>query len=392
MSRVLVGVTGGIAAYKAATVVSRLHERGEVRVLMTQAAEAFVAPLTFAALSDAEVLTDQGFLAGKGVPHVRLAEWAEVYVVVPCTANSLAEIALGLASNVVTAVALAARAPMVLVPAMETAMWQNPAIQGHVQLLRGRGVMVLEPDSGRLASGREGVGRLPEPEAILEAVYGALAFKDYAGVRAVVTAGPTREPLDPVRFLSNPSSGRMGFALARSLARRGADVTLVAGPVALPTPHGVRRVDVMTTQEMWEAVRAAMASGCDLVIGAAAPADFRPKVQATEKIPKEEQGSLLPIEPTVDIMGSLGRERAGRRRPVLVGFAAESGDARSGAREKRRRKLLDLVVGNNILEPGAGFGGDRNHVFLVGEDWDEEVAGTKDAVADHILDRVLPLL
>lgn len=392
MSRVLVGVTGGIAAYKVATVVSRLRDQGEVRVLMTYAATRFVTPLTFAALSDGDVVTDETFYGGTGgVPHVRLVDWAQAYVVAPCTANSFAEIALGLAGNVVTATALAFRRPMVVAPAMETAMWEHPMTQAHAEALRRRGVVVLEPAVGRLASGALGVGRMPEPEEILEAVAYVLANKDYAGRRAVVTAGPTREPLDPVRFLSNPSSGKMGYALARCLARRGADVVLVSGPTELPTPVGVRRVDVVTTEEMWQAVAEALRTPTDLFIGAAAPADFRPKERAGEKVPKEQMGPVLAIEPTVDI---IARVVQGRRegRPIVVGFAAETEDLRRRAEEKLQRKGLDVIVGNDVGERGAGFGSDRNHVHIISHGWSEEVAGTKEAIADHILDRVRGLL
>ena len=388
MSRILVGVTGGIAAYKVATVVSRLRDQGEVRVLMTRAATRFVAPLTFAALSDAPVVTDDNFYdSGGGVPHVRLVDWAQAYVVAPCTANTFAEMALGLASNVVSATALAFRRPMVVVPAMESGMWEHPTTQAHREALERRGVLVLEPKVGRLASGAQGVGRMPEPEEILEAVAFVLAPKDYQGVRAVVTAGPTREHLDPVRFLSNPSSGKMGYAFARCLARRGAAVTLVSGPTGLGAPAGVEVVRVTSTEEMAKAVFRS-AEGAALVVAAGAPADFRPREVAAAKIPKDGL-RLLPLEPTVDIVRELA---AWERRPFLVGFAAETGDVVAKAEAKRRAKGLDLIVGNDVTEEGAGFGSDRNHVHILGPGWHEEVAGTKEAVADYILDRIRDLL
>jgi phosphopantothenoylcysteine decarboxylase/phosphopantothenate--cysteine ligase len=388
VSRVLVAVTGSVAAYKAATVVSRLVERHEVWVLMTQAAEGFVQPATFAALSGREVLTEAVYRQGVRVPHVAAAAWAEAMAVVPASQYTLGLIAQGLAGNVVAATALSFRGPLLVAPAMESGMWEHPTTAAHVATLRARGVQVLEPATGRLASGAQGVGRMREPEEVVEAVEGLLAAKDLRGVRALVTAGPTREHLDPVRFLSNPSSGRMGYALARRLRDRGAEVTLVSGPTHLPAPFGVTCIPVVSTADMAAAVDR-LAAEVDVVIGAAAPADLKPVAPAAVKRRKGELGRTLAVEETVDILATLGRRPD---RPLLVGFAAETGDPRAEARRKRREKHLDLVVANDVAEPGAGFAVATNHVYILGDDGEEEVRGTKEEVADRILDRVRRLL
>ena len=395
--RIVLGVTGGIAAYKACDLVRRLVEAGgDVRVVMTEAATRLVAPLTFSALTGHETATDL-FDEGSPMAHITLAREAEAVVIAPATADFLAKAAGGHADDLLSTLLLACRAPVVLCPAMNTAMWEHPLTQANVarltELPRHR---IVPPDSGDLACGEAGAGRLPEPAVILEELLCALAPDDLEGRRVLVTAGPTREPVDPVRFLSNHSSGRMGFALARTARRRGAEVALVVGPTALPPPTGVEVVAVETAAELKEAV-VSRAAACDVVVKAAAVADVRPVSRAAVKQRKTELPAALPLARTEDVLATLGA--MGRDRPLLVGFAAETADLDEAGPAKLAAKGCHLLVANRIDEPGAGFGTETNRAVIYDRGGGREPvpeAGlppvAKDGLADRIWDRVIELL
>ena len=391
---VILGVGGGIAAYKACELVRLLVKGGaSVRVVMTPNATHFVGPLTFQALSGHPVLVDLLDPASEaGYGHLELARRADLLVVAPATANLLARLRAGMGDDAVTTTALACTCPVLLAPAMNTRMWEGPAVQENLASLRARGWHVVGPSSGELADGDVGEGRLADPVEIAAAAARILGPRDLAGRRVLVTAGPTREHVDPVRYLSNPSTGKMGFEVARAAARRGADVLLVSGPSALRDPDGVRVVRVSTAEEMAAAVLGA-AGEQDLLVAAAAVSDYRPRESLASKRKKTEGAESLELERTTDILATLGNRLAGQpHSPVLVGFAAETEDVVQNAREKLRRKHCDLVVANAVGAPGAGFGSDRNRVSLVGLAEVVEVEGTKGEVADFILDRVVPLV
>lgn len=391
---VILGVGGGIAAYKGCEVVRLLVKGGaSVHVVMTPNATRFVGPLTFQALSGHPVLVDLLSPASEaGYGHLELARRADLLVVAPATANLLARLRAGMGDDAVTTTALACTCPVLLAPAMNTRMWEGPAVQENLAALRARGWHVVGPSSGELADGDVGEGRLADPVEIVAAAARILGPRDLAGRRVLVTAGPTREHIDPVRYLSNPSTGKMGFELARAAARRGADVLLVSGPSALRDPDGVRVVRVSTAEEMAAAVLGA-AGEQDLLVAAAAVSDYRPRESLPSKKKKTDGPDSLELERTTDILATLGNRLAGQpHSPVLVGFAAETEDVVQNAREKLRRKHCDLVVANAVGVPGAGFGSDRNRVSLVGLVDVVEVEGTKGEVADSILDRVVPLV
>jgi phosphopantothenoylcysteine decarboxylase / phosphopantothenate---cysteine ligase len=391
---VILCVGGGIAAYKACEVVRLLVKGGaDVRVAMTPNATRFVGALTFQALSGHPVLLDLlDPTQDASYGHLELARRADLLVVAPATADLLARLRAGMGDDAVTTTALACTCPVLLAPAMNTRMWEGPAVQENLAALRARGWHVVGPESGELADGDVGAGRLAAPEEIAAEAARLLGPRDLAGRRVLVTAGPTREPLDPVRYLSNPSTGKMGFEVARAAARRGADVLLVSGPTELRAPDGVRVVRVATAEEMAAAVLGE-AEGQDLVVAAAAVSDYRPAEVSAVKKKKADGPETLRLERTPDILATVGERLAGRpRSPVLVGFAAETEDVVPNAREKLRRKRCDLVVANAVGAPGAGFGGDRNRVSIVDSARVEEVEGTKGAVADAILDRAVPLL
>jgi phosphopantothenoylcysteine decarboxylase/phosphopantothenate--cysteine ligase len=365
--RVLLGVSGGIAAYKSAELVRRLRARGhEVRCALTRSAVSFVTPLTLEVLSGRPVYQEEYLAAGgPGATgeeaHIAAAAWAEVLCMAPATTHVLARLALGLADDFLTTTALAFTGPMVVAPAMHSSMWEKPTTRQHAAALRGRGVWFAGPVEGPLASGEVGMGRMAEPEAIVEAVEAAAGLGPLAGRTVLVTAGPTHEPLDPVRFLGNRSSGKMGFALAAEAARRGARVVLVAGPVALASPPGVQRVDVVTAREMERAVRE-QAPAADLVVMAAAVADFRPRTIAPGKIKKEEGlPAAIELEENPDILAGL---RAVAPRAVLVGFAAETGDLDRHARAKLERKGADFLVANDVSRRDIAFESEANEVTV----------------------------
>jgi phosphopantothenoylcysteine decarboxylase/phosphopantothenate--cysteine ligase len=391
---VVLGVGGGIAAYKAVEIARAVVKgRGAVRVAMTPAATRFVGPLTFQAVSGAPVLTD---LFDSSVEqtygHLGLARAADLFVVAPATADLLARLRAGMADDAVTTTALAVTCPVLLAPAMNTRMWKNAAVQENLAALRARGWHVVGPGSGSLADGDFGEGRMAEPSEIALAAARLLGNVDLAGRRVLVTAGPTREPIDPVRFISNPSSGKMGYALAAVAARRGAEVILVSGPVAIPEPSGVRVIHVDTAEEMARAVEPE-ASAMDLFIAAAAVSDYRPKVVAEHKIKKGPGSETLELARTPDILAGLGERYGGKAGgPVLVGFAAETEEVITRAREKLKTKKCDLVVANKVGAPGAGFGGDTNRVALVSQTELAEIEGPKEKVAEAILDWIVPVL
>jgi phosphopantothenoylcysteine decarboxylase/phosphopantothenate--cysteine ligase len=398
--RILLGVTGGIAAYKICTLASHLTQAGaEVDVVMTAAAARFVAPLTFQALTGRPVYTDLWEAPGEGLPthisHVGLAHATDLLVIAPATANTMAKLATGLADNMLTTLALAADCPVLLAPAMDVGMWAHSATQANVEVLRTRSVHFAGPNRGRMASGLEGEGRLVEPDELLGHLRRILGLGGaLAGRSVVVTAGPTREFLDPVRFLSNPSSGRQGFALAQSALDRGATVTLISGPTSLNTPVGARRVNVSTTEEMEDATQEAIRQA-DLLVMAAAPADFRPTVSAVQKI-KKGQGALdLELQRTPDILAAVAASRRESGFPRLVfGFAAETQDLVKNARAKLEAKKLDLIVANDVTAIDAGFGAETNRVLFILRDGRVEPLPllSKTAVADAVLDRAVALL
>ncbi len=387
----LLGVTGGVAAYKACILTRLLVAAGaSVRVAMTHAATRFVGVETFAALSGHRVYTDLWEQPGE-VIHVRLAREADIAVVAPATANVLAKLALGIADDLLTSTLLEATCPLVLAPAMHTGMWEHPATIGNVRTLGERGATIVGPVSGSLAAGDEGMGRLAEPRDILSAMENVVRRgRDLADRRIVVTAGPTWEPIDPVRFVGNRSSGKMGFAVAAEAFARGADVTLVVGPGTGTPPAGVRTIDVTTAEEMRRAVKAA-SEGTDAVVMAAAVADFRPAEQAPSKIKKSSGVPALKLVPTPDILAELGAKDP---RPVLVGFAAETEDFGSSARSKLRSKSLDLMVVNEVGRAGTGFGSDTNHAAILSRSGKDEPLRdwTKRELASAICDRLAELL
>ncbi|HEX9235241.1 MAG TPA: bifunctional phosphopantothenoylcysteine decarboxylase/phosphopantothenate--cysteine ligase CoaBC [Actinomycetota bacterium] len=384
--RVLLGVAGGIAAYKVAILTRLLVEAGaEVQVVMTAAATRFVGPDTFAALTRHPVHSGV-FERTDEVLHVRLAHEADVVVVAPATANVVAKLALGLADDLVTSTLLEARCPLVVAPAMHTGMFEHAATQEHLRTLVERGAVVVGPATGPLAAGDTGIGRMSEPEEIFAAVLAAVGPSDLSGRTILVTAGPTHEPIDPVRFVGNRSSGRMGFAVASEASRRGATVTLIAGPVSLADLPGMEVIRVETAEQMAQAVLE-RSSSADAVVMAAAVADFRPDRTAAHKLKKDQGPPDLTLVPTTDILGTLGKRK---EHQVLVGFAAETQDLDASARRKLVEKNLDLIVVNEVGRPGTGFGSTTNRAAILaaaGEDapvreW------TKAELAAAICDRI----
>lgn len=388
---VVLGVTGGIAAYKACELTSRLRKAGaQVYVIMTKNACQFVAPLTFETLSNHPVATDT-FARPETweVEHVALAKRADVFVIAPATANILAKMACGLADDMLSTTVLATRAPVLVAPAMNTGMWDNPATQENVERLQQRGVHFIGPEGGFLACGDTGAGRMSEPKDIFDAIEKLLAMQqDLAGLSVLVTAGPTQERLDPVRFITNRSSGKMGYAIAAAAAARGASVTLVTGPTSLPIPQGVNAVRILSTQELYDQMLA-LCPKMDVVIQAAAPADFTPETVADQKIKKQGNEPLvIRLTQTPDVAAAVGKTK--KEGQTLVGFAAETNDVLQNAQKKLAKKNLDLIVANDVTAPGAGFDVDTNIVTFVTQDGLEKLPKMKKAeVADVLLDRIL---
>lgn len=388
---VVLGVTGGIAAYKACELTSRLRKAGaQVYVIMTKNACQFVTPLTFETLSNHPVATDT-FARPETweVEHVALAKRADVFVIAPATANILAKMACGLADDMLSTTVLATRAPVLVAPAMNTGMWDNPATQENVERLQQRGVHFIGPEGGFLACGDTGAGRMSEPKDIFDAIEKLLAMQqDLAGLSVLVTAGPTQERLDPVRFITNRSSGKMGYAIAAAAAARGASVTLVTGPTSLPIPQGVNAVRILSTQELYGQMLA-LCPKMDVVIQAAAPADFTPETVADQKIKKQGNEPLvIRLTQTPDVAAAVGKTK--KEGQTLVGFAAETNDVLQNAQKKLAKKNLDLIVANDVTAPGAGFDVDTNIVTFVTQDGLEKLPKMKKAeVADALLDRIL---
>jgi phosphopantothenoylcysteine decarboxylase/phosphopantothenate--cysteine ligase len=396
MATVVVGVTGGIAAYKAIDTVRALRRAGhDVHVVMTRAAERFVGAASFAALSGNRVAA--GLFGAEAEPdyrHLDLARAADVILVAPASANTLARMAAGLGDDILTSTLLAYDGPVLVAPAMNTKMWEHPATRANLATLAGRGVRVIPPGEGLLADGDVGAGRLAETEVICAAVTAVLAegAGPLAGRRVLITAGGTREPIDAVRYVGNRSSGRMGFAVAEVARRRGADVTVIAANVDLPRRGDIAYVDVQTAAELLDATAAAFPD-CDVLVMSAAVADYRPVAPRADKLDKSvHDGIQVTLEPTVDILATLA---AGRTSQVLVGFAAEHGrDGLERARAKRTRKSLDVIVHNDVSVAGIGFEGEENAVTIIGPGDREEVVSrtTKERCAERILDAVSPLL
>lgn len=359
MKNIVLGVTGSIAAYKAAEIASLLVKKGyQVQVIMTPAAAEFITSLTMQSISQHPVHVDMfNTLSQWEIEHISLAQGADLILVAPASANLIGKVASGIADNLLATTIMATGAPVVFAPAMNTGMYENPVFQHWMNFLKGMGYIFIEPDEGRLACGTSGKGRLPAPEKIVAAVEQILDVrKDLDGKHVLVTAGPTREPIDPVRFLSNHSSGKMGYALAREAEKRGAQVTLVSGPTKLAPPEGVKVIAVKTAEEMFNAVKN-LFPVADIVIKAAAVADFRPRQQAQEKIKKKRAVLSLELERTPDILSYLGEHKD---KQILVGFAAETRDVLTNAQDKLNRKNLDLIIANDLTQEGAGFEVDTN--------------------------------
>lgn len=385
---IVLGVSGGIAAYKAAEIVRALVQRGaRLRVMMTRNAAEFITPLTLQTLAQSPVVTDTFSLTQESeIGHIRLADSADAVLIAPATANVLAKAAAGIADDIVTTVLLATRAPVAFAPAMNVHMYAHPSVAENLAKLRARGVTIIEPAEGELACGYEGNGRLPDAAIIVAELERILSPHDLASERILVTAGPTQEAIDPVRFVSNRSSGKMGFAIAAAARRRGADVRLIAGPSVLATPYGVERIDATSAAELLGATSRNFPWASVLVM-AAAVADFRPANPAAGKLKKNSKGLDLKM---VSIADELPRIAAKKGPRLMIGFAAETGDLAANAKSKLARKRLDLIVANDVTQEGAGFGVDTNIVTLFGADGSAESLPilSKDEVADKILDRL----
>lgn len=397
--RITLGVTGGVAAYKAAELVRRLQQDGfSVQVVMTRGAREFITPLTFAALSGQKVITDLFAGAADGgeanlesaIEHIAVAQRTDLLLVAPATADILAKFARGIADDFLTTLYLATAAPVVVAPAMNVNMWEHAATQENIEMLRVRGVHIVEPDEGYLACGMTGSGRLAGQEEIVKAVREVLHVqRDLEGQTVLVTAGPTCEDLDPVRYLTNRSSGKMGYAVAEAAARRGAKVSLITGPTALETPAGVERVDVRTAEEMHRAVLERFSS-CSVAILAAAVADYRPSEKHTQKIKKSAESLTISLMPTTDILAEVAKMKGER---LVVGFAAETDHVAENARKKLAAKNADLIVANDVTADGAGFDTDTNVVTLFARDGRDLALPklSKSEVAQRILDEVVRL-
>lgn len=388
---IVLGVSGGIAAYKAAQLASDFSKTAaEVHVIMTKNAAQFIAPITFETLTNHRVSIDtfdRNF--EYNVEHVSLAKKADVFLVAPATANVIAKMAAGIADDMLTTTVLAASCQKIVAPAMNTGMYDNPITQRNLQILKDYGVQIIEPASGWLACGDVGRGRMPNPEVLFEAVRRALSPKDLKGLHVLVTAGPTQEAIDPVRFVSNHSSGKMGYEIAAAAVRRGAQVTLVTGKTALTPPVGVHVVPVVSAQEMFDAVTS-RASEQDIIVKCAAVADYKPQTSAEDKIKKHEGNLVLQMSRTKDILAYLGSHQ--RSNQVLCGFSMETKDLLENSRAKLDKKGADMIVANSLKEAGAGFGTDTNRVTLLTREQSEPLPLMgKDAVADALIDRLVML-
>ena len=387
---VILGVTGGIAAYKSAGLTSLLVKAGaDVQVIMTEHAREFIAPLTFEALTNQRCHTDTFDRNHEySTEHVSLASRADAVIIAPATANVIAKLACGIADDMLTTTVLACDCPKIVVPAMNTRMYENPVTQDNLEKLRKYGVTVVEPAAGRLACGDVGKGKMPEPDVLFQYVLMACAFeKDMAGKKVLVTAGPTQERIDPVRYITNHSTGRMGYSIAKICALRGAEVTLVTGQTALEPPLFVDVVPVVSARDMYEAV-VARSGGVNVIIKAAAVADYRPAVTSDEKIKKSDGDMAIAMERTDDILGYLGQHKEPGQ--FLCGFSMETQNMLENSRAKLRKKNLDMIVANNLKVKGAGFGTDTNVVTIITADMEKELElMSKDEVAARLLDEIL---
>jgi len=390
--QIILGVTGGIAAYKAVELLRLLTKAGaDVHVIMTRAAQEFITPLTFQTLSSNPVHTELfNLISEREIGHLSLAERADLVVIAPATANCIGKIANGIADDMLTTTLIATKAPVLLAPAMNVNMYTNPIYRENEEKLRRFGYLFANPVSGMLACGWEGEGKLASPEAIFEAACAALTAKDLAGHTILVTAGPTREEIDPVRYISNYSSGKMGYALAREALRRGARVILVSGPTGLSSPVGVEYMGVTSADEMRSAVVSRIGE-CDAVIKAAAVADYRPLLRHSTKLKKMDSATTIELTKNPDILAEMG---ALGRRPILVGFAAETDELEYYATRKLKEKNLDIIVANDVSQPDSGFNSDTNRALLIFRDGSSEETGllTKDELAGRILDRLAQIL
>ena len=391
---ILIGVTGSIAAYKAADLASRLvKQHAQVHVIVTENATKFISPITFETLTGHKCVTDTfdrdyPFDHPIEVEHIALAAKADLVIVAPATANIIAKMAYGIADDMLSTTLLACTCPVLVSPAMNTKMYEHPATQANLDVLRERGVKIIEPASGRLACGDEGKGKLPEPAFLVDCILTEIACPhDLAGKKILVTAGPTCEAIDPVRFITNHSSGKMGYAIARVAALRGADVTLVSGPVSLTPPAGVRLVRITSARDLFEAVTERAAQQ-DIIIKAAAVADYRPATVSDEKIKKSDDDLRIELERTEDTLQYLGSHKPEGQ--ILCGFAMETSDLENRARKKLHKKNLDMIVANNVKVAGAGFGTDTNVVTFITADHAEQLEiMSKESVAVKLLDRLL---
>lgn len=388
---VALGVSGGIACYKAAELVRLLVRDGfTVQVIMTRDAMEFVSPLTFQSLSGRPVATETFSLTQESeIGHIQLADQADLFVIAPATANIIGKIAAGIADDLLTTVVMATQAPLLIAPSMNVHMYANPVLQENIRKLKALGCHFMEPAEGYLACGYEGKGRLPEPDAIVDEIQKLLKKKDLADERLLITAGPNHEPLDPVRYISNRSSGKMGYALARQGVRRGAEVTLVSGPTALVPPAGARFIPVKTSAEMREAVLKEFSKATTVVM-AAAVADYHPEKSASRKIKRENGSIQVKLKPNPDILKELGKRKNGQ---VLIGFAAETEALVANATKKLREKKLDLIVANNVTEEGSGFDVDTDVATLLDRNGAVHSLPlmSKDELADRIYDYLIAL-
>lgn len=386
---ILLGVTGGIAAYKTASLASMLvKQNADVHVIMTKNAEQFISPVTFEALTGNKVIDDTfDRSSGYHVAHISMAAEADVVMIAPASADVMAKLAHGIADDMLTSTMLACTSPILVAPAMNTHMYDNIATQTNMKTLREYGYQLIEPATGYLACGYEGRGKMPEPEILMECIMQEIACqKDMAGKKVLITAGPTRESMDPVRYITNHSTGKMGYALARNAAKRGAEVTLISGPTALTPPMNVKTIDVVTAEEMYEAVENEF-DAQDIVVMSAAVADYRPKHVAEQKMKKSDGEMSIPLERTKDILGTFAPKKAHR---FICGFSMETEHMLENSKEKLAKKNLDMIVANNLTVEGAGFGTDTNVVTIITKDAAEEFAMmSKDEVAAGIFDRIL---
>lgn len=385
--RIILGVTGGIAAYKAVFLLREFQKAGaEVRVIMTPSATRFVGSDTFASLSGHDVAIEifpEETEATEWTRHINWGEWGDLFVIAPCTGNTLAKIANGISDNMLTATVLAARSPILICPTMDGEMYESPSVSQNLETIKEFGYHVLEPESGFLASGLDGKGRLPEMESILETaseIIGSIKGP-LEGKKVVVTAGPTREFIDPVRFISNPSSGKMGFAMARAAQRLGADVTLIHGPVNIPAPDGIITESIVSANDLFEAIK--KKADADVIIMAAAVSDFTPSETHAHKVKKEHGESEIKLTNTTDILAWLGNQKKSNQ--ILIGFAMETENLIENATSKLSKKNADWIIANSLIQKGAGFESETNHVHVLNKDENKAFEGTKEEVAERVL-------